>query len=96
MSATIAHELSSKARELKLARDPLSTRKMSSKWASDDDGQDDAGNGSPLTPNSPPSEHKDSGSGGGRRSRRPRPGQDDIDAAAAEKDRPPVKTVAGG
>ncbi|CAM9891163.1 unnamed protein product [Ectocarpus sp. 4 AP-2014] len=69
---------------------------MSSKWASDDDGQDDAGNRSPLTPNSPPSEHKDSESGGGRRSRRPRPGRDDIDAAAAEKDRPPVKTVAGG
>ncbi|CAM9487544.1 unnamed protein product [Ectocarpus fasciculatus] len=67
---------------------------MSSKWA-DEDEKDDAGNGSPLTPNSPPSEHKDSG-GGGRRSRRPRPGRGDIDAAAAEKDRPPVKTVAGG
>eukprot|EP00752_Nemacystus_decipiens_P007427 g6639.t1 len=70
---------------------------MSSKWAlDDDDGKDEGGNGSPLTPNSPPSEQKEAG---GRRSRRPRPGREGAataDSSPGGVDRPPVKTVAGG
>lgn len=71
---------------------------MSSKWGSDnDDGKDEGGNGSPLTPNSPPSEQKEIT--GGRRSRRPRPGGVDTETENPSKDgvdTPPVKTVAGG
>lgn len=71
---------------------------MSSKWASDSDGKDDGGgNGSPLTPNSPPSEQKEVT--GGRRSRRPRPGRGDADMTGSSKDdvdRPQIKAVAGG
>lgn len=71
---------------------------MSSKWASDDDdGKDEGGDESPLTPNSPPSEQKEVG--GGRRSRRPRPGRADAETADSSKDGgdiPPVKIVAGG
>lgn len=82
------------------AKHPAKVNKtsMSSKWASDDDdGKDEGGNGSPLTPNSPPSEQKEVAGGG--RSRRPRPGRANAETADSSKegvDRPPVKTVAGG
>lgn len=70
---------------------------MSSKWTSDDDGKSDTGARSPT------SEEKD-GSGGGRRSRRPRLGRGSTsaastaseDASKGEVEKPDIKTRTGG
>lgn len=68
---------------------------MSSKWNSDEEDKFGVGDASTETPNVPPSEQKDRG---GRRPRRPRPGDGDspMDDGKDDNQKPSVKTVAGG
>lgn len=73
---------------------------MSAKWTTDGEGKSDIDETPAQESNLLPySEQKESaGVGGGRRPRRPRPGDGDVsnDAKGDDVERPPIKTMEGG